>query len=64
MRHPAVQSNQQADFLRLLFARRQRVDGRPWDAQRQLAVSYDRQSGVAHASVGATRVLCSVDCEV
>jgi len=40
------------------------LDGRKWDETRERKVEYDQRHRIAHASIGRTRIMCSIDCEV
>lgn len=64
MRELSINCNPQVEFLKLLFAKKERIDGRRWDEIREIKLNYNRKAGVSFASLGKTRVLCSIDYEI
>ena len=64
MRELSINCNPQVEFLKLLFAKKERIDGRRWDEIREIRLNYNRKAGVSFASLGKTRVLCSIDYEI
>uniref|UniRef100_A0A915CMN0 Exoribonuclease phosphorolytic domain-containing protein n=1 Tax=Ditylenchus dipsaci TaxID=166011 RepID=A0A915CMN0_9BILA len=56
--------NSQSEFIQKLFEKKQRIDRREWKESRAVEVTFDKDSRMATASVGETRILCTVEAEI